>query len=246
MITSPKEILAKSKVIRRYLLLWKIFIAGILMLLPFWSMETNSALRYIPLAGFLLSAGSFIGSMLMIVSIQPEIKYLYPNTIGKAKRFLFGLFYFSRLPILFVGLFILVQSFNQEKVLPQNLVEIEGEIAKTEITKSPTLKISLEDNTNQYSISESQIPENNFQQAETVLKPGDIVFLLIERDDVNAVNDQYVQVYAIRTEKEVYLSLNDYQLTASAGNIVGIILGIFFSLSGLVFLLTGKIYKYKP
>ena len=245
MITSIKEILSGSKGIRRYLLLWAAFFAGILIMLPF--LKTTSALRYISLAGFLLSAGSIIGALVWMQTLAAEIRNLHPNTIGKAKRFLVGLFYFSRLPILFIGLFVLVQVFNQKEISPQDLVEIEGKIARIEIIgeKSPTLKIHLESNSNQYGLESFQTLDNDLQQIETGIKQGEVIFLLIERADENAVNDQYVQVYAVRTENDDYLTLDDYQITNSSGNWAGVILGIFFSVSGLIFLLTGKIYKYK-
>ena len=238
-----KKTLTESKAIRRYMLMWGLFLCGIIIALPFsW---TNSGWRYVALTGFLLSMGCFIISILMFSSVQIEIQTRYPGTVNGQKQFLTGLFYFVRGTFLWVGILILVVFLFDKEISKQGLVQIQGNISGIEIVgkDNPSLEIRLENNSNQYGINTFKIPETKLQQIETELKSGDLVFILIGRKDKNAVNDPYVQLYGIKSETYEYLSLQEYTQATSANKTSGMYLGLLFGGFGLIYLLTSNIKR---
>jgi len=238
-----KTMIVESKVIRLYVMAWGVFLFGLIVAFPFsW---TKSEWRYVALAGFLVSMGSFIFSIMMFSSVQKEIKKRYPGTTNEQKRFLTILFYFSRGIFVWVGIFILAVSLAGKEMSKQDLVQIQGNISGIEIVgkDNPSLKIGLENKFNQYGINTFKIPETKLQQIETELKPGDLVFILIDRKDENAINDRYVQLYGIKSKTYEYLSLQEYNQATSANKTSGLYLGILFGGFGLIYLLTGNIKR---
>lgn len=240
-----KKSLTESKVIRFYTLLWGVFILGILIALPFG--ETQSQWRYVALAGFLLSAGSFIFAVGTISSVQNEIRVRYPQASNGEKQFLTALFYFGRGIFLLMGILILISSSLRKDILEKDVVEINGKISTIEVygNDSSSLKIVLANNSNEYETRTFKIPDEKLRQIENELQSGDFIFVLIARDDKNVMNDPYVQIYGVRTEAYDYLSLEEYNKTDATNNSLGRILGIFFTSLGLIYLLTGRI-KTKP
>jgi hypothetical protein len=235
--------IVESKVIRLYVMAWGVFLFGLIVALPFsW---TKSEWRYVALAGFLISMGSFLFSIMMFSSVQKEIKARYPGTTNKQKRFLTILFYFARGIFVWVGIFIIAVFLAGKEMSKQDLVQIQGNISVIEIVgkNNPSLKIGFENNSNQYGIVTFKIPETKLQQIETELKPGDLVFILIEPKDKNVVNDPYVPLYAIKSETHEYFSLQEYNQSTSANKTSGLYLGILFGGFGLIYLLTGNIKR---
>lgn len=232
-----KKILSESKIIRFYLLLWGLFLTGILMIL------LKSGWRFVSLTGFLLSLGSFIIALKMLIAIQVEIKSRYAIAIPGEKRFLKGLFYFARGIFLIMGLFFMVILAPRKAVLAQDLVEIGGKITRIETIgeHNPSLKITLENNSNQYGINTYKLSDTQLQQIENELQPGRWVYLLIQQDDKTAVNDVYVQIYGIRTETIVYLSLDEVNQANAKNSALGRYLGMFFASAGLIYMLAGNV-----
>jgi hypothetical protein len=222
-------------------LLWGWFIIGILITLPFG--DTQTQLRYIALAGFILSLGSLLFSMMMIFPLQEEIKTRYTTAINGEKAFLIGLFYFARGFFLWLGIVILISSFPYKDIARNDLVEVSGIISRIEVygDDDANLKIVFENNSNEYETDTFKIPEQNLQKIQNELQAGDPVVLLIERDDENVDNNPYIQIYGIRTETSNYLSLDEYNKEAWINNLFGFVLGTFFAIPGLIYLLTGRI-----
>ncbi|MEW6083536.1 MAG: hypothetical protein AB1607_02975 [Chloroflexota bacterium] len=240
-----KKTLQESTVIRFYMLLWGFFIVGVLIALPF--SQTTSEWRWVAFGGFLLSAGSFIATLTMLSSVQAEIRERYADATNEEKKFFTGLFYFARGVFLLLGLFILMQSFGREDVLEQDLVEISGKILSVEVVgqDDSSLKIVFENSSNQYGIRTFKVSDENLQRIENELQSGDTVFVLIENDDVRAVNDQFVQIYGIRTTTNQYFTLDEYNRLDSMNNFYGYFLGMFFTGSGIIYLVTGRIQTRK-
>jgi hypothetical protein len=189
--------------------------------------------------------GSFIFSVMMFSSVQKEIKARYPGTTNEQKRFLTVLFYFARGIFVWVGIFILAVFLAGREMSKQDLVQIQGNISVIEIVgkNNPSLKIGFENNSNQYGIVTFKIPETKLRQIKTELKPGDLVFILIEPKGKNVVNDPYVPLYAIKSETYEYFSLQEYNQSTSANKTSGLYLGILFGGFGLLYLLTGNIKR---
>ena len=225
------------------MLLWGAFLLGILIALPF--SETQSQWRYVALAGFLLSMGSFILAIGTMSSVQNEIQARYPQASNGEKQFLTTLFYFIRGIFLLLGVLILLFSSLRKDVLAKDVVEVSGKISTIEIYggKSSSLKIVLANNSNEYETRTFKIPSKNLKQIENELSPGNFVYLLIEQGDKDKVNNPYIQIYGIKTESKIYLSLDDYNKADSGNNFYGYFIGFFFAGSGLIYLLTGRIRK---
>lgn len=227
------------------MLLWCAFVLGILIVLPF--SETQSQWRYVALAGFLLSMGSFILTISTMSSVQNEIQARYPQASNDEKQFLTILFYFVRGIFLLLGILILLFSSLRKDVLAKDVVEVSGKISTIEIYggKSSFLKIVLANDSNEYETRTFKIPSKNLEQIENELRPGNFVYLLIDQNDKDKVNNPYVQIYGIKTENKTYLSLEDYNKADSENNFYGYVIGFFFAGSGLIYLLTGGIRKIK-
>jgi hypothetical protein len=236
-----KKSLVESKVIRSYMLLWGLFVFGLLIAFLFG--ETQTQWRKISIAGVILSFVSLMGTILIFFPVQAEIKSRFPNASTQEKVFLKGLFYFVRGLLLLTGVLILLATLGRKDVLAKDLLEVGGKITSIEVDggDSSNLKVMLENNLNEYETRTFKIQKQNLERIENELQPGEIVFILIERKDENAVNDLYIQIYGIRTAERAYLSLDEYNKEEAANNTLGMILGIFFAGPGLIYLLTGSI-----
>ena len=236
-----KKSLIVSGTIRLYLIIWGAFLLGILIAIPF--SNTTSEWRYVALAGFFLTLGSFILALSKMYSVQEEIRERYPASVKGEKAFLTGLFYFARSVFLIPGIFILLLTLQREDVVGTDLVEVGGKVSNIEVYggEYQDLKITFEDNSNEYKTPTFKVPDKNLEQIENEIQPEDFVFILIERDDAQKIQDPYIQIYGIRTKEYVYLSLEEFNQADSANNQIGIILGAVFTFSGSIYLLTGKI-----
>lgn len=243
MFTTPKEVLSASKTLRIFLLLWAVFLFGVVIALSFG--QTKSAWRFVSLAGFLLSLASYIIAVKTLPDIQVEIRSRYANANAQEKRFLKGLFYFARSVFLILGLFFLVISSPREAVNSQDMVEIGGKITRIETIgeHNPSLKITLENNPNQYGINTYKLPELSLQRMENELRPGHFVSLYIRQEDVTAVNDPYVDLYGIRTETAVYLVPDEVNQANTKNSVLGRYLGLFLTAAGLVYMLAGNVAR---
>lgn len=227
------------------MLLWGLFVVGVLIALPF--SQTTSEWRFVALAGFLLSMGSFIVTIMMLPSIQTEITERLNHAPSDEKNFLTRLFYFARGVFLLIGLFILVQTFGRKDVLGKDLVEINGRLLRVEVIGQDDfdLKLTFENNSNQYGTRTFKIPAENLQRIENELQSGDTVFVLIGNDDLTAVNDQFVQIYGIRTSAHDYLTLEEFNKADSINNSFGYLLGSLFTCLGVIYLISGIIQTRK-
>ena len=237
-----RRVLSESKIIRAYVLIWGAFLLGILIMLPFFS-ETNSQLKYVPLAGFLLSAGSFLLAIMMFFPVLLEILKRYPQASNEEKSFLTRLFYTIKGIFPVVGIVLLLFSFFHKDVSQASLVEVGGKIKSIEVIgqENPSLKILLENSSNEYEVKTFNIPDKRLQEITDKLLPGDFVYILIGEKDKSAQNDLYVQIYGIKTESRQFLSVNEYIQASKKNNSYGFILGAFFLVSGLIVLFTNRI-----
>jgi len=154
-----------------------------------------------------------------------------------------GVFYFARANFLFLGLLILWVAAQQKPVLATDLVEIQGSLASIQVVgeKNPSLKITLEQNSNQYGVHIFKIPEQKLQHIQTTLQAGQPIFLLIASSDQGAVNNPYVQLYGIRTETNTYLTPDELNTASSTNQQIGYLLGAFLAVVGLIYVLVGKL-----
>lgn len=236
-----KKILSGSKIISFYVLLWGLFAVGILLIILF--MDIKSALSFIGLVGFLLGLGSFIFILRLLPTVQNELKARYVTALDNEKPFLTTLFYFARSVFLLIGLFVFWLTFSQQEISKENLVEISGKITSAEVLgqNNPSLKIKMENNSNEYGINTFKIPDAKLQKLVRELQPGVSVFLVIEREHENTANDRYIQIYGIRTETYDYLTSTEYNGAVSTNSMYGLGLGMVFGCFGLIYLLIGKI-----
>lgn len=222
-------------------MIWGTFLLGILIAIPF--SNTTSEWRYVALAGFFLTLGSFILALLKMYSVQEEIRQRYPASVTGEKVFLTGLFYFARSVFLMPGILILILTLQREDVVGADLVEVGGKVSNIEVYggEYPNLKITFDANSNEYETRTFKVPDKNLEEIENEIQPADFVFVLIERDDAQKTQDPYVQIYGIRTKEHVYLSLEEFNQADSTNNQIGIILGAVFTFSGSIYLLTGRL-----
>lgn len=223
-----------SKNIRLYGLFWGVLLLGLLFVLVF-----DGGMEFV---GFLLMGGGFLFSMRTMTPAQAEIRARYWQADRHEKRFLTGLFYFARAIFLFLGVLILWVAAQQKQVVAGDLVEIQGSLASLQVVgdKNPSLKITLEQNSNQYGVHTFKIPEQKLQQIEATLQAGQTVFLLIASSDQDAVDMPYVQLYGIRTENNTYLTLDELNKASSSNQQIGYLLGALLAVVGLIYLLIGK------
>lgn len=205
--------------------------------------NTLTQRRTIGVTGLIISFGSLLLTILMLYPVQAEIKARYP-TAGKGERiFLTGLFYWARGFFFLAGALILLSSLSRNDVPRTNLVEVGGKISSIEVYGGDTsnLKIMFAGNSNEYETRTFKIPDEKLEQIESKLHSGDFIYVLIGRDDEKAVNNPYVQIYGVRNKDYDYLSLDEYNSADSTNNSIGLILGILFVGSGIIYLLIGKI-----
>jgi hypothetical protein len=209
--------------------------------------QAQKPLRSLVLASFIISTGSLLITVSLIFPVQEEIRARYPKSINGERAFLMGLFYFARGFFLLVGTLILIGTLNRKDVLINELVEVSGNVVSVEVygDENPDLKIVLENNSNEYETPTFKVPDNKLEEIENKLQPGEFVFVLIDRNDENAMNDLYVQIYGIRTEAHEYLSLAEYNEANAANSSIGSFLGLCFAGPGLIYLLIGRI-QAKP
>lgn len=210
-----------------------IFILGILIILPV--SQTESDLRYVGLAGFLLSAGSYIVLLYMIFPIGLEVKARYIGAAYEERKILEFLFYFSRGVYLWIGIFALALSLLASNNIDKVLIEINGEISSIEVvgTNNPNLRMELNGYSNRYGIATFKIPDEKFQRIVNDLGPEKYVYLMIDSADEAKHDDPYIQIYGIRTETFSYLTSHEYRESDSRNNLMGIYLGIIFTFLGL-------------
>ena len=223
------------KKIRLYGLLWGVLLLGLLFVLVF-----DGAMEFV---GFVLMGGGFLSSMRMMMPVQAEIRACYAQAVAGKKPLLAGVFYFARANFLFLGLLILWVAAQQKPVLATDLVEIQGSLASIQVVgeKNPSLKITLEQNSNQYGVHIFKIPEQKLQHIQTTLQAGQPIFLLIASSDQGAVNNPYVQLYGIRTETNTYLTPDELNTASSTNQQIGYLLGAFLAVVGLIYVLVGKL-----
>jgi hypothetical protein len=240
-----KKSLIESRIIRFYVLLWTVFVIG--MLIAFALDQAQKPLKDLVLPSFILSAGSLIITVPLIFPVQEEIRARYPQAINGEKVFLTGLFYFARGFFLLVGTLILMATLNRKDVLAKDLAEVGGKISRIEVSGGDNsfLTIMLENNANEYKTRIFKIPDKNLEQIQNELQPGDFVFVLIERKDKNALNDLSIQIYGVRTTDYNYLTLAEFNRADAVNNSFGILLGMFLAVPGIIYLLTARI-RQKP
>lgn len=237
-----KKILSESRLICYYVLLWAALAGGVIVALLFG--KAQSQWRYISLAGFLLSLGCFLIAIKLLRPVQREIKSRYLDASEDEKRVLTGLFYFARGILLWPGLLFLAIALSQEAISPSNLAVVRGKVASFAVVgeNNPSLKIRLENNTNQYGINTFLLPDGRLKQMEEELQPGAVVDLWIARADEGVTGNAFVNLYAIQTKGQTYLSVAEYNQARSANQWAGNGLSAAFAGVGLVYLLAGRIH----
>jgi hypothetical protein len=125
----------------------------------------------------------------MLSPVQVEIQARYQQAFESEKRFLKGLFYFVRGIFLLMGILILIFSSLRKDVLVKDVVEVGGRISSIEVVgqKNTSLKIALDNNSNQFGINTFKIPDEKLKQIEKELQVGVSLVILVGRDDEKVV-----------------------------------------------------------
>lgn len=237
---SLKLILRESKLIRFYLSVVGTLIIGVLLVLPYRG--GLSIARYFAAGGVILGIGSFIALLIMMDTIDQEVKIRFQTATTSGKLFLNSLFYFAWGQVLFLGLIVWGISLSQTGISGKKLVEIKGEISNISVVgnKSRSLKIELFHFSNEYEIATHLVWYETLEKIERELHPGMVLYLTILEADENKTNDLYVPIYGMRTENSSYFTVEDYQREDEHNTNIGIYLGIAFTIGGLTLLISSR------
>jgi hypothetical protein len=230
------SVLRASKIVRLYLTGLGLFGVGILCLLP--APHPN---RTLGILGIVLATFSYLSLLVMFFPLDQEIKTRYCAGCTDEKRALRFLLYLARGMYLLIGAWFWYLS-TLSSLAPEGVVEIQGKIASLGLngTSNRSLKITLAGLSNEYEIPTYRVAHDRLDDILRELRPGMDVHLTIPRGEQAAVDDAYIQIFAIRKGALTYLSLDEYRRSDAANRKILGGVGIVLTGIGLAFLFSGR------